>query len=348
MSNTKVSNQKLMSFIRAKVEEKKEFLKYNFVEDSNTYTLKFMIYLLTEEIEIIIKNIDGRSGMGKLIEFDKKLEKRNNIINYLIREKMIFSKFITKVMEIFQSGQSTNIEIDRKIRKMKPFPGKQEILDDLSTMKNDYAQLENFKAFIKEYFTDTDYQNFLLSQPTLKNPMESENFEYIKGLQTSFDKLNRYDTIQKDYDLMVKESDARGAQYIELMERYEDLVDDFVLYTQKNTVSKDFQGKGDGDSKAEVESIIREKHRPDRPLHEQAPVQTESKSAFKGLPDQNLSRNSLKSSQRSGKQSQPLTKSQHKEEYVSHEELQAELRELQKKLDTIPQVPANTNLGPSR
>ena len=159
MCNTKVNNVKLMKYITDKVDTKSEYLRYNFVDDHNVYNLKFMIFLLIEEVETIIKNIDGKSGMSHLLELDKKLERRSGIINYLLKEKMILSKFITKILSVIEFTETSLHEFTRRLGKTKAFPGKQGLIDLASHMKNDFSHCDKFKDFVKEYFSDTDYKN---------------------------------------------------------------------------------------------------------------------------------------------------------------------------------------------
>jgi len=59
--------------------------------------------LLIEEIETIIKNINGTTGMGPALQIEQKLEKRNEVINYLLKEKMVFAKFIPKIVSMIET-----------------------------------------------------------------------------------------------------------------------------------------------------------------------------------------------------------------------------------------------------
>lgn len=265
MTNTKVPNSKLMKYIKSKIHEKREFQRYDFTEDSNLYSLRFMIYLLIDEIEKIINNIDGKSGMSKLVEFDKKLKKRNDIVNYLQREKSIFAKFMSKILGIQEYGEKSVIEVNRKIIKMKPFPGKQDIQDNLSNMKNDYASCETFKNFSQEYFTDSDYENLLKTQENQSKLLNDPNFKFIHNLHNSFEKLKSHNTLQQDYENAVKEIDEKSLDYCNLQEKYEYLVDDFVKYTKDNEIPRlDSQiSLGDSEMSAQrtyVEEVIRAKH----------------------------------------------------------------------------------------
>ena len=85
---------------------------------------------------------------------------------------------------------------------MKPFEEKQQIMDDLNNMITDYSQFSTFKSFVNEYFTDNDYQNFMLSKQNLKqanDPINNEYFRLVKDFKTSFEKLDGHSKLMKDY-----------------------------------------------------------------------------------------------------------------------------------------------------
>ena len=83
----------------------------------------------------------------------------------------------------------------------------------------------------------------------------------MNDIQTNFEKLRGYEKLKKEYEKLAKESDIREVQNMELMERYEDLVDDFVVFTQKGKIDDPVQKKKD----EELAKNIREKHDPTKP-----------------------------------------------------------------------------------
>lgn len=324
MTKTQVSNQKLMNFISEKVEGKSEFLFYNFVEDTNIFTLRFMIFLLIEEIEIIIKNINGSTGMGPAMQMDAKLEKRNEVINYLLKEKMIFAKFIPKIISLIDTGKSLPNEINRKVLKTKPFPGKQEIIKDQDDMKADFNKFEGFKKFSEEYFTDTDQHNFLLSQKDLHDPLNNEYYKEIKNFKTTFEKNNKYDSILKDYEKLNKEIDMKNAQQEQLLERFQDLVDDFLLYSEEGV----FKDKNPSD----LQDRIKAKHSLDKPERKNSIKTSEHPPTEINVTP---SRSQRKPTTTEGSKKKNSARTGAKNDYVSAEELNKEILDLKKKLDAV-------------
>ena len=86
---TKIEPGKLLSFLELNCKKKKDMFNYDYARDTNLMNLRFCIYLLQEELEIIINNLDESQGLNYINSIDAKLAKRNEIINFLLREKGI-------------------------------------------------------------------------------------------------------------------------------------------------------------------------------------------------------------------------------------------------------------------
>jgi hypothetical protein len=77
--------------------------------------LRFFSFLLMEEIETIIDNMDETRGMNYLNSVDAKMQKRNNIINHLLREKAVTAKLMTKVLAIMENTATDSSDLNHML-----------------------------------------------------------------------------------------------------------------------------------------------------------------------------------------------------------------------------------------
>jgi glycerol uptake facilitator-like aquaporin len=90
-------------------------VKYEWARDTNVMNLRFFSYLMMEEIETIIDNMDETRGMNYLNSVDAKLQKRNNIINHLLREKAVTAKLMTKILAIMENTSTDSQDLTHMI-----------------------------------------------------------------------------------------------------------------------------------------------------------------------------------------------------------------------------------------
>ena len=84
----------------------------------------------------------------------------------------------------------------------------------------------------------------------------------LDELNLGFEQMSQYDRMRIEFEKVSLESDKRETEYMELMERFEDLVDDFVIFAQSGTVGDAVSGVSDD---AKIEETIRAKHNKDAP-----------------------------------------------------------------------------------
>lgn len=104
---TRIDNSKLSSFLTRNKTKHASFFSYDYIADKNLSNLKFCIYLLVEEVTSLIANL-GYPEFKNSPNLEEKINKRNKIIDYLLKEKIATSAIFAKVMSAFEN---TNIEI---------------------------------------------------------------------------------------------------------------------------------------------------------------------------------------------------------------------------------------------
>lgn len=275
MNKVKVSNTDLMKHIESqlKIRERKEYLgKLDFINDNNPYSLKFLAFLQVEEIERIIKNIDKMGDGSK--GFDEKLQKRDDVISYLFKEKVLQSKFVSKMMEIFEFTGKACSHMKTKISKIDSFDGKDEVLKNLEELNHDLSYLDTFKSFFSSYFTYQDYENFNLAQYNVNEHKEAEKYKkFIENISTSFERCQSHEELRKKHDTLQHDLESKTKNYDTLLKRYENLIEDFILYTKKGVIKEIKLGGVSGNkieqvkkAQGEIESKIRQNHNVDGPI----------------------------------------------------------------------------------
>ena len=168
-------------------------------------------------------------------------------------------------------------------------------------------------------------------------------YREIKDYKTFFEKQNKVDLILTEYEKLNREIDIKNAEKAELMERFQDLVDDFILYSEEG-VFKD-------QNPADLQERIKQKHN----LESQKKIDSHRKIDSHIKIDEHRKKSSTKLSENvteiqltpprkrtsiketEGKISTKKTTSnrESKKDYVSAEELNKEILDLKRKLEAV-------------
>ena len=230
--DTRIDNVKLSQFLKVKQRDKKEYVKYEWARDTNVMNLRFFNYLLIEEIETIIDNMDETRGMNYLNSVDAKMQKRNNIINHLLREKAVTAKLMTKVLAIMENTSMDATDLMGMLKHIQS-RDRSRVLSKLNNIVEDMKAIEQIRVLSKGYFNEIDFQNLIAAQKGLKDPLSPSHFDQLREIRTTFERVNRHMQISEEYKKLQAEMDIREKNYTELIGRYEQLIADFLNFIGK-------------------------------------------------------------------------------------------------------------------
>jgi len=230
---TNIQPDKLLFFLQKRCEAKKDMFDYDYSRDTNLMNLRFCIYLLTEELETLINNLDESQGSKYIHSFDAKLNKRNEIINYLLKEKGITIKIFTKLISILTNTIAEMGDIQALVELMPEFKEKNRFISKLKVLLKELEMIEEFKSYTRNYFNEKDLMNLITVQREVKDPLTREEYVKIRDFVPMFDKLDRYGQLMEDFKTLTNEMAMKEENYMRLLNKYEQLLKDYNELTNK-------------------------------------------------------------------------------------------------------------------
>ena len=239
--NIQVPKNTIIDYINSKLATKENFLfnHLNFMEEHEDFKLKFIIFLLTEEIELLTKKIFERDLLkDNILEYEHKVEKRNNIIDQLLREKLLFGNFLNKTMTFVQDNRQLIDDLFINVKDIEEisYLAKGSIMNEIIPIKQKFKDIQILQEFTKEYFTEKDYELLITCQSHSRDPQCHKHFQLIETIQDSFSDFDYNKKIRKEYQIVVNEQKNKEDQYNELKMKYNSLYDDFLLLSRMNLV----------------------------------------------------------------------------------------------------------------
>lgn len=228
---TKIEPAKLLYFLESKCKEKKDTFSYNYSRDTNLLNLRFCVYLLSEELETIIDNLDESRGNNYINSVDAKLEKRNEIINYLLREKAVTQKLFSRVLSVLTNLVAENGDLLVMIEGLSDRADRGRMEAKVKLMSEDLRIVEELKAYVKAYFTEKDLSNLLSLQRDLPNPLTREEYLRISEFVPVFDRIDRYQQLLDEYRSLSRDMALKEENYSRLLKKYDELLKDFTELT---------------------------------------------------------------------------------------------------------------------
>ena len=232
---TRIDPTKLLFFLEGKCKEKQDMFSYNYAKDTNLMNLRFCIYLLAEELETIINNLDESHGNNYINSIDAKLVKRNEIINYLLREKMITMKLFTRLLSVFQGCFTDCNDLLNLVEIAPDFKEKGRFVSKLRSMSADLKIIDEFKSYAKAYISDKDFNNLVSLQKDMQNPMTREQFLKISDFQPVFDKIDKNTLLLEENRQLMAEMAIKEENYNKLLKKYDQLLKDFTDLTSQGS-----------------------------------------------------------------------------------------------------------------
>lgn len=232
---TKIEPAKLLYFLENHCKEKKDMFAYNYARDTNLLNLRFCIYLLSEELETIINNLDESHGNNYINSIDAKLAKRNEIINYLLREKGVTQKLFSRLLSIFQNIVAECGDLLSMTEAVSDFKEKGRFVNKVKSMQSDLKIIDEFKSYVKSYFTDKDIANLISLQRDLPNPMTRDQYQKITDFVPVFDRVDRYQQLLDEYRSLSNDMSLKEENYSRLLKKYDQLLKDFTDLTVQGT-----------------------------------------------------------------------------------------------------------------
>lgn len=208
---------------------------YNFARDTNLLNLRFCIYLLSEELETIINNLDESHGNNYINSIDAKLAKRNEIINYLLKEKGVTQKLFSRLLSIFQNISAECGDLLSLTEVISDFKEKARFVSKIKSMQSDLKIIDEFKSYVKSYFTDKDISNLISLQRDVPNPMTRDQYVKITDFVPVFDRVDRYQQLLDEYRSLSNDMNLKEENYNRLLKKYDQLLKDFTDLTVQGT-----------------------------------------------------------------------------------------------------------------
>lgn len=267
---TRVEPAKLHYFLESKCQEKKDTFSYNYANDTNLMNLRFCIYLLSEELETLINNLDESHGLNYINSMDAKLEKRNEIVNHLLREKSVTMKLFSKMLSVFQNCYAEVLDMINMMDMAPDFKEKGRFSAKLKGLVSDLTLIDQFRSYSKTYMTERDFQNLISSQKDAKDPLKREQYLEIAETYTLLEKLDKNAQIMEDYKMLSSDMAIKEENYNRLLKKYDQLLKDFMELTSNagtagsmNTLKKEdydmiFSKYKEVKEKEEAEKKLRE------------------------------------------------------------------------------------------
>lgn len=221
--------------MEGKCREKKDLFAYNYSQDTNLLNLRFCIYLLAEELETIINNLDESHGNNYINSIDAKLEKRNEIINYLLKEKAVTQKLFTRVLSVFTNCYAECGDLLALSEVLSDSKEKGRFVAKVKAMQADLQIVEEFKSYAKTYFTEKDLQNLVSLQRDVPNPLTRDQYLKIADFVPVFDKVDRYQQLLEEYRTLSADMTLKEENYSRLLKKYDQLIKDFTELTVQGT-----------------------------------------------------------------------------------------------------------------
>lgn len=100
---TRINNTQLNAFLVKNKKKHAEWFTYDYPSDTNLSNLRFCIFLLVEELNSAVENM-GDPNFKFAVDLDAKIEKRNNIIRYLLKEKVSVGNILVKALGCFENA----------------------------------------------------------------------------------------------------------------------------------------------------------------------------------------------------------------------------------------------------
>jgi hypothetical protein len=208
---------------------------YNYAQDTNLLNLRFCIYLLSEELETIINNLDESHGNNYINSIDAKLEKRNEIINYLLKEKAVTQKLFTRMLSVFVNSFAECGDLLALAEVLTDSKEKGRFVAKVKAMQADLAVADEFKAYAKAYFTEKDLQNLVGLQREVANPLTRDQYLKITDFVPVFDRVDRYSQLLEEYRMLANDMSLKEENYSRLLKKYDQLLKDFTELTVQGT-----------------------------------------------------------------------------------------------------------------
>jgi hypothetical protein len=232
---TKIEPAKLLYFLENKCKEKKDIFAYNYAQDTNLLNLRFCIYLLAEELETIINNLDESHGNNYINSIDAKLEKRNEIINYLLKEKAVTQKLFTRMLSIFTNCYAECGDLLALAEVLSDSKEKGRFVTKVKGMQADLQIVDEFKSYAKAYFGEKDINNLINVQREIANPLTREQYLKISDFVPVFDRVDRYQQLLEEYRTLSSDMNLKEENYSRLLKKYDQLLKDFTDLTVQGT-----------------------------------------------------------------------------------------------------------------
>lgn len=232
---TRIEPAKLLYFLENKCKEKKDMFSYDYARDTNVMNLRFCIYLLAEELETIINNLDESHGHNYINSIDAKLTKRNEIINYLLKEKAVTCKLFTKLLSVFMNTVSECADLATLVEGANDFKEKGRFVSKLKNLTNELQIMDEFKSFAKAYFTEKDVNNLVALQRDIKDPMSRDQYLRIIDYPTIFERVDKYQQLLDEYKTLSNDMALKEENYNRLLKKYDQLLKDFTDLTNQGT-----------------------------------------------------------------------------------------------------------------
>ena len=232
---TKIEPAKLLHFLETRCKQRKDMFDYDYSHDTNVMNLRFCIYLLSEELETLINNLDESQGHKYIHSFDAKLNKRNEMINFLLREKGVTIKLFTKMLSVFQNCYADVTDMLNLIEVVPEFKDKNRFISKMKVLTKELELVDDFKGYAKTYFTEKDLANLTSVQKEVQNPLTREQYMRLTDYIPVFDKLDRYSMLMEEYKTLSQDMAMKEENYLRLLKKYDQLLKDFTDLTNAGT-----------------------------------------------------------------------------------------------------------------
>ena len=116
---SRVDNFELNNYLTKNKKKHADIFNYDYMSDKNLTNLKYSIYLLIEEMNHTVDTLHSskQSNINEksVNDLEEKIQKRNKIIDYLLKEKISTANVFTKVIGCFENTALLVSEVHRVV-----------------------------------------------------------------------------------------------------------------------------------------------------------------------------------------------------------------------------------------